>query len=438
MNPNRTTGTQLVFASPVCALMALLAVSCGNEAGSRDSGTVVQSNLSRNTAPAVSTQDSATLANGNSAFAFDLYGAVRGANGNVFFSPHSISIALAMVYAGAEGNTAAQMAHVLHYDLPPERLHPAFNALGLALESRGQGAAGRDGGPFRLKIANSIWGQTGYTFLAPFLDTIALNYGAGLRLLDFQADPEPCRITINDWVSANTERRIQNLIPQGTLTPLTRLVLCNAIYFNAKWLSTFARQNTRDMPFNLLDGRTATVRMMSQTQSFSYAEGDGYQAVELPYDGNEIAMLVLLPASGRFAEFEGQLTSARAGSITASLAHRQVALTMPKFSYTSTLGLADTLRDMGMSDAVTPGAADFSGIDGTRELYISAVLHKAFVRVDEEGTEAAAATAVVVGTTSAPLDPVVVNVNRPFIVLIRDLATGTILFLGRVADPTAQ
>jgi serpin B len=418
-------------------LLALLSVSCGG-GSSHDGTTVVQSNLSRNTTPAVSTRDSAALANGNSAFAFDLYSVVRGANGNVFFSPYSISIALAMVYAGAEGNTAAQMARVLHYDLPRDRLHPAFNALDIALASRGRNASGQDGGPFRLKIANSIWGQTGYTFLTPFLDTIALNYGAGLRLLDFQTDPEPCRITINDWVSANTEGRIQNLIPQRTLTQLTRLVLCNAIYFNAKWSTPFARETTRSATFHLLDSHETTAQMMSQTTTLGYAEGDGYQAVELPYDGNEISMLVLLPASGRFPEFEGGLTSERAGSVVSSLAPRQVALSMPKFSYTTTLALKDTLSAMGMRDAFVPGTADLSGIDGTRELFVGAVLHKAFVRVDEEGTEAAAATAVVVGTTSAPLDPVVVNVDRPFIVLIRDLATGTILFLGRVTDPTAQ
>jgi serpin B len=419
-------------------LLALLSVSCGGGGSSHNETTVVQSNLPRNAAPSVTSQDTAAVVAGNSAFAFDLYAAVRQGTGNSFFSPYSISVALAMLYAGAGGNTETQMAATMHYTLPQDRLHASVNWLDLALAGRGQGAAGQDGGPFRLEIANSIWGQTGYSFLTPFLDTIALNYGAGLRLLDFQTDPEQCRVTINDWVSDNTEGRIQDLVTQGSITPLTRLVLCNAIYFNAKWLSTFARQNTRDMPFNLLDGRTATVRMMSQTQSFRYAEGDGYQAVELPYDGNEISMLVLLPASGRFPEFEGGLTSERAGSVVSSLAPRQVALSMPKFSYTTTLALKDTLSAMGMRDAFVPGTADLSGIDGTRELFVGAVLHKAFVRVDEEGTEAAAATAVVVGTTSAPLDPVVVNVDRPFVVLIRDLATGTILFLGRVTDPTAQ
>lgn len=389
----------------------------------------------RVSSPDVATSDLAELVNGNSAFALDLYQAVSGKDGNLFCSPYSISLALAMTYAGARGETAQQMANTLRFTLPQHRLHRAFNGLDLELAARGEGARGKDEKGFRLNIVNAIWGQKDYKFLAEFLDVLGENYGAGLKLLDFVNAPEKSRITINHWVSDQTEGRIEDLIPQGVIDTLTRLVLTNAIYFNAAWLYPFSEEMTNDGVFHLLDCGEVIVPMMRQTESFGYAEGEGYQAVELLYDGSQLSMVILVPEAGQFKAFEGSLDAERVDAIVSSLAYRRVALTMPKFEFESYFSLADTLAAMGMPVAFT-AAADFSGMTGTRELAISEILHKAFVSVDEAGTEAAAATAVVMKLTAQPEEPVEVMVDRPFVFLIRDIDTGTILFIGRVVDPS--
>lgn len=395
---------------------------------------MVLSDKQRVTLPSVAASDLTDLVHGNSAFAFDLYKALSAKDGNLFYSPYSISLALAMTYAGARSETEQQMANTLHFILPQDRLHPAFNALDQELASRGQGAKGTDEKGFRLNVANAIWGQQDYRFLGDFLDVLAENYGAGLRLLDFSKVPEECRITINNWVSDQTEGKIKDLIPQGVIDELTRLVLTNAIYFNAAWLNPFDKSSTQDGVFHLLDGSEVTVPMMSQTASFSYAKGKGYQAVELPYDGNELSMVILLPDTGEFKTFEGSLDAEQVNSIIKNLEPRQVALSLPKFKFESEFGLTDTLSAMGMPIAFTQ-EADFSGMTGNRELAISEILHKAFVSVDEAGTEAAAATAVIVGLTSMPQEPVTVTLDRPFIFLVRDIETGAILFIGRVMNP---
>jgi serpin B len=403
-----------------------------------EAGQVLQSDKQRITSPIASQSDLAALVDGNNIFALNAYQTLGG-DGNLFFSPYSISIALAMTYAGARGNTEQQMADTLHFTLPQDKLHPVFNALDLELSQRGIGAKGKDDKGFRLNIVNAIWGQKGYTFLQDFLDTLAENYGAGLRLVDFENAPEPSRITINDWVSDQTEGRIKDLIPQGAINTLTRLVLTNAIYFNAAWQDAFEKGNTRDATFYLLDGNETTVPMMHQTEHFNYTEGSDYQAVELPYDGRELSMLVLLPGSGRFTAFEDSLDSGKISDIVLALENRKVALTMPKFEFTSDLGLKNTLSEMGMPEAFS-GDADFSGMDGKHDLSISDVIHKAFISVDETGTEAAAATAVIVGATAMPPgEPeqiVNMTIDRPFIFLIRDIQTGTILFIGRIINPS--
>jgi len=389
----------------------------------------------REPSPQVSEGDLAELVEGNSAFAFDLYQVLRGGNGNLFYSPYSISLALAMTYAGARGETEGQMAEALHFLLSQERLHPAFNALDLELASRGEGAAGKDGEGFRLNIVNAIWGQKGYAFLSEFLDVLAENYGAGLRPLDFVNASEEARVTVNDWVSEQTEGRIEDLIPPGVIDALTRLVLTNAIYFNAAWSQPFEPRLTEEGTFHLLDGGKVTVPMMAQTESFSYAEGQGYQAVELPYDGWEISMVILLPEAGGFEAFEDSLDAERVDAVLKELARRQVALTMPKFEFESDFSLNEALSAMGMPVAFS-GEADFSGMTGSRDLFISEVIHKAFVSVDEAGTEAAAATAVVIAELAMPEEPVTFTVDRPFLFLIRDMETGTVLFVGRVVDPS--
>lgn len=405
-------------------------------------GVSAQSELPRDTVPDVVPDDLVTVVDGNSEFAFELYrhlsmqaGDGAGAQ-NVFYSPHSISIALAMTYAGARGDTEQQMAETLHFTLPQERLHSAFNALDLELESRGEGAEGKDDKGFRLNVVNAIWGQVDYKFLPEFLDTLAQNYGAGLRLVNFVGATEEARVTINDWVSEQTEGRIKDLIPTGMLTSLTRLVLTNAVYFNAAWATPFEEYMTQDGDFYLLDGSPVTVPLMQQTHDFRYIEGSGYKAVELPYDGYELSMFVVLPDEGQFSAFEDGLDFDTLAQDMQNGNYRQVALTLPKFEFESEFNLSGELEALGMVDAFSADA-DFSGMDGTHELFISEVIHKAFVAVDEEGTEAAAATAVVMEAKGMPLEetPVEFKVDRPFLFFIQDIKTGAILFVGRVVNP---
>jgi len=398
-------------------------------------GEVLQSDKQRVTSPDVSEADLETLVDGNSAFAFDLYQVLREEDGNLFYSPYSISLALAMTYAGARGETAQQMADTLQFVLPQNRLHSAFNGLDLELSQRGEGAKGKDGEGFRLNIVNAIWGQKDYEFLSEFLDLLAENYGAGLRILDFVSAPEESRITINNWVSEQTEGRIEDLIPQGLIDALTRLVLTNAIYFNAAWQYPFGEDMTEDGSFYLLDGGEITVPMMNQTELFGYAEGDGYQAVELPYDGRELSAVILLPEAGQFEAFESSLDAYQVNDIVGRLELRQVILTMPKFKFESSFSLREALTVMGMPIAFS-GGADFSGMTGDRDLFILDVIHKAFVSVDEAGTEAAAAAAVIMPLAMPPEEPVEVTIDRPFVFLIRDIETGTILFVGRIVDPS--
>ena len=390
---------------------------------------LVKSDLERNLNPSISDADLDTLVTDNTAFAADLYRQVRTTDGNLFMSPHSISTALAMTYAGANGTTATQMAAALHFTLPPATLHAGLSALDLALASRAAAATG-DTIPFRLHTANSIWGQEGWEFLAPFLDTLAVNYGAGLHVLDFQADPEASRQTINAWIEDQTNDKIQDLLPEGSITELTRLVLTNAIYFSAAWSEPFDASDTADRPFHTPTG-VAQVPTLYQRAEMRYGAGEGFRAAEIPYDGEQLSMVVVVPDD--LATFEAHLTGGTLTSITSVLTHHEVQLTLPKFRFDAPLGLKETLQALGMVDAFTE-AADFSGIDGTRALSVSDVLHKGFIGIDERGTEAAAATAVIVGVTSVP-PQAELTVDRPFVFFIRDIPTGTILFVGRVVDP---
>jgi serpin B len=403
-------------------------------------GKTLQSKVRRDLAPQIPAADAESLARGNRAFALDFYQAVSAQDGNLFFSPYSLSVALAMTYAGARGATAEQMAETLHFTLPQERLHPAFNGLDLALASRGEGARDKDKQAFQLNAANSLWGQVDYAFTPEFLDLLAQNYGAGLRLVDFANAPEPARQEINDWVEKQTEGRIEDLVPQGAIDSMTRLALANAIYFKADWLTPFSADDTRNQPFYMLDGGEVMVPMMSYGQneptSFPYAAGDGYQAVEIPYVGEAVSMLVIVPDSGRFAEFEAGLDANQMEAIQAALEIQSVNLRLPKFSFESEFALRGTLAAMGMPDAFDPGQADFSGMDGSRALFVDDVFHKAFVAVDEKGTEAAAATAVIMQLSALVREGIELNVDRPFIFAIVDNPSGVVLFLGRVLDPT--
>ncbi|NJP07385.1 MAG: serpin family protein [Chloroflexaceae bacterium] len=419
-------------------LGSMLLMGCG--ASNVEAVEVARSEQTRADPATVDASSVATLVQGNTAFAFDLYDVFQVESGNLFYSPYSISTALAMTYAGASGQTADQMAAALSFILPPEQLHPSFNALDQQLNRSSAPTSGEDAEqPFRLYLANSLWSQRGFPIQMTFLDTLALYYGASVRLVDFETQTEESRLAINDWVSQQTEGKIEDLIPSGGLDSLTRLVLANAIYFKADWRFPFDADLTMDGPFTLLDGSEVTVPMMSHTmdRELAYTEGENYQAVAMPYYGDS-EMVILLPAEGAFPQFEATLDGATVQAIIDAMAPQLVDLTMPRFSFESEADLAATLQKLGMTDAFDAALADFSGMTPVADLHINAVFHKAFVAVDEKGTEAAAATGVVAGVTSAPLDPAaIVRVDRPFVFLIRDQVTGSVLFVGRVVNPQA-
>ncbi|MBP1707054.1 MAG: serpin [Chloroflexi bacterium] len=421
----------VLFILTVFTLLAV--VACAQPAAASE----LKSDKPRQTAPPVDQSDVAAQVDGNSALAFNLYQVLKEAEGNLFYSPYSISEALAMTYGGARGETERQMQAALQFKLPQDRLHPAFNSLDIELSKRGQGAKGADDQGFRLHVVNAIWGQQGFKFTQQYLDLLAQNYGAGLRIVDYIKDAEKSRQTINQWVSDQTENRIKDLLPQGSIDSLTRLVLTNAIYFNAAWQSQFQKNATADGQFTLLNGNKVSVPMMRQMHTFGYTEGTDYQAVELPYDGNELSMVILLPKADRFKAFEAALKAQQVKDIVQNLKSSEVDLTMPRFKVESQFNLKKALASLGMPIAFSASEADFSGMDGQKDLYISDVVHKAYVNVDENGTEAAAATGVVVGTTSMPAKTYQVTLDHPFIFFIRDIQTGAILFLGRVASPGA-
>jgi serpin B len=401
---------------------------------------MIKSSLARNLSPNLAAGDLDQLVEGNTAFALDFYRAVKEEQENFIFSPHSISVAFVMTYAGARNNTEVQMARALHFNLPGERLHAAFNALDLALSSRGQGGGNSIGTDFKLNIVNAAWTQEGYSFLQDFLDDLAVNYGTGMYILDFVSDPVGSRETINNWVAQQTEDKIKDLLPPDSIDGLTRLVLTNAIYFYGAWAVPFDVDLTENGDFYLTDGNVVSVPMMSFFQNIKEKETllavvlDGYTAVDLPYKGREISMLILVPDRGRFFEFEQALDASLIDQTIESLLPRDLNLRMPKFKYESEFKLKDTLSQLGMSEAFDSDYADFSGMTGTRELSIREGYHKGYISVDEKGTEAAAATAVVITLTAAGT-PLSVTIDRPFIYLIRDIRTNAILFIGRVMNP---
>lgn len=417
----------------ITLLVSLALVACSAPAAAQE----IHSDKQRNLSPQITSGELAALVDGNTAFALALYQSLKDKEGNLFYSPYSLSLALAMAYAGARGDTEKEMAATLHFTLSQEKLHQAFNylALELAKREKAKDAEDKEVDAFRLDVANDIWGQKDYQFLAAFLDTLAVNYGAGLRILDFIKDAESARQTINKYISEKTEGKIKDLIPEGAVNDLTRLVLTNAIYFNAAWAYPFEEEDTRSGTFKLLDGTTVSVPMMNQTEFFGYATGSNYQAVELPYVGRELSMLIIMPNEGQFSAFEKAFDPAQLSSITGALKSTNIALAMPKFEFDSSFGLKQTLASMGMPIAFTDNA-DFSGMTGRRDLLIQDVVHKAYVSVDEAGTEAAAARAVIMGVTWAPPEPIKLTLDHPFIFLIRDMQTGTVLFIGRVLNPT--
>jgi len=375
----------------------------------------------------------AALVKGNTAFALGIYDRLRAEEGNLFFSPLSISTALAMTYAGARGATAAEMAQALHFDLPPDQLHTAFAAILNELNPP-QGAA--EPRPYKLHIANALWAAQGHKFLPAFLKTAEQSYQAGLAELDFSQAAEQARQTINDWVAEHTAGKIKDLIPPGVLDATTKLILTNAIYFKGNWAAQFDPKSTKEEPFTRADGSQVNAPLMHQTGEFGYLAQPDFQALDLPYAGNRLRMTILLPRKyDGLPELEKKLTPEALAGWLGQLSEQKVQVALPKFKLTSEFRLDDALRELGMRLAFRVGAADFSGMDGTQELYIGAVLHKAYVDVNEEGTEAAGATGVVMKMRATPGPPPVFRADHPFLFLIRDVQSGSILFLGRLANP---
>ncbi len=355
----------------------------------------------------------------------DLYQKISGqGNGNLFLSPYSISSALAMVYGGARGETEKEMETTLHFG-GQGPTHPAFSYLRKKLNGI------QKKGHVELNVANSLWPQEDYTFLSDYLALTKEFYGSEIESVDYKTETEAARLLINNWVEAKTMNRIKDLIPEGMLDPLTRLVLANAIYFKGNWATQFKQEHTRPAPFKLTDGTAIEVPMMSQTSDFKFSHSDTFQALELPYEGNDLSMVVLLPTQpDGLAELEKSISTEMISSLPFN--EQEVLVQLPKFKIEWKLELSKTLAAMGIPLALSD-QADFSGMDGSRALFISEVVHKAFVEVNEEGTEAAAATGVGMRVTSMPP---MFEANHPFLFLIRENTTGAILFIGRVNDPT--
>lgn len=397
---------------------------------------IVQSDLERNMAPQIETGELNSVVEGNNRFAFDCFRQLKTEQTNLFYSPVSISFAMAMSYAGANGNTEAEIANAMHFTLSEDRFNNAFNALDLVLTSEPAIPNPEMGEDIELHIVNSTWGQKDYVFQTPFLDIIAVNYGAGLNIVDFSTNPNGCRLLINNWVSDQTQSKIKDLLPAGSIDSLTRLVLVNAIYFKAVWMLPFNEENTEDGPFYLQDGSVLTTPLMHHVLHTGYSEVPGqYQAVKLDYQGTKRnSMIIILPAAGQLTAFEDNLSYETFMGIYQGLGQYEVTLALPKFSYEWEKSLKPAFQSMGMTDAFNYQLADFSGITTMEQIFISDVFHKAFISVDEIGTEAAAATAVVFAGSSVP-EKVTMTIERPFIFLIFNDDTNSILFMGRVLVP---
>jgi serpin B len=386
------------------------------------------------TAPAAAPpEDVKAVADGINHFTFDLYQQVRSKPGNLVLSPASVSTALAMAAAGAKGQTAEQLDAALTVRLTPQRLHPAYAAL---IRSWTQPGEKR---PYRLELANSLWGAKGAAWRDEYLRLVRDSYSGGLEEVDF-ADAEAARATINDWVAGHTGQRIKDIIPPGGVDAATRLVVANAVYFKGDWVNLFRKDATRATTFYLSAGEGQPVPTMSQTNQYGYALGEDVAVLQMPYAGEELAMVILLPHQiTGFDQFEKSLSVEKVNGWLEKLERQEVGVYLPRFKLEWGEELSGRLRSLGVQDAFDPMAADFSGMNGTGNLFVRTVRHRAFVEVNEEGTEAAGATVLEMPKSApgegAPRLPPVFRADHPFVFLIRDLRTGAILFLGRVADP---
>ncbi|HUA07288.1 MAG TPA: serpin family protein [Solirubrobacteraceae bacterium] len=406
--------------------MFLLVAGCGS-AGPVTSR-LVRADVPRATA-SVAPADAAALRDGNAVFAGRLLAELARGRENVALSPASISEALSMAFAGARGATASEMATALDFNLPPADLGAAFNAVDRSLE-------GVNGPDVTLNVANALYGQTGQRFNQEFLRVLARDYGAGLRTADFEGAAEAARAEINAWVSEQTAGKIPDLLAAGDVDPSTRLMLVNAVYLKARWLVPFSKESTLPAAFHA-PGGAVEVPTMHETGAFGYLQGDGYQALELPYRGGRLAFDILLPSSGGLQSLLSRLAGGGPLSLLDGMRRQQVGVALPKFRLDTRFELAAPLRALGMRLAFEPGSADLSGIAGRPgDLYVGTVVHEAYLSVDEEGTEAAAATAVGIRASAMPAPPPIqFVVDRPFVFVLRDLKTGAVLFTGVVSRP---
>jgi serpin B len=378
-------------------------------------------------------KDSLHVVDANNQFAFDFY---RNLNAhekgkNIFVSPFSVSSALAMAYEGSSGNTRKQIASVFHFDMPDAKRQADFSKL--LLET----VAG-PGKHYKLEVANALWGQKNFHFDPAFAHTIDKFYGGGFNQVDYAGDKPGSIKKINSWVESKTAGKIQNLIHPDDINQLTRLVITNAIYFKGDWASPFMKSDTKDEPFHLGDGKTVQTPMMQQTGRFRFVRENGMAAIELPYLDNDLSMIVLLP-DGNAEQLGESLSLEQVRQLAVDMYSQEVNVLLPRFKFDTRYLVGGNLAAMGMPDAFDQGLADFTGMTGSKDLYISSVIHQAMIDVNEKGSEAAAATAVVMMTKSMPVSKTErLCADRPFIFMIIHNGTGSILFMGRVSNPPVE
>lgn len=368
-----------------------------------------------------------TVYDSSNLFAFDIYRTLSKQPGNIFLSPFSISTALAMTYIGAADNTAQQMKDVLHFNLDDETLHSGFSELISSLNQPNE--------KYQLSIANSMWAQEGYPFLQEFIDKVQRYYSSGLNYVDFAEATEEARQRINNWIEEKTNQRIKDMIKPGDIDSLTRLVLTNAIYFKGNWAKPFDPSLTKKETFYVSNKQEKQVEMMFESLTAAYTEDSLVQVLELPYAGDELSMIIVLPLKGKSLEdVESKLSLVLFKEWVNNLRTEKVDVYLPKFRMECRFNLKKTLMAMGMIDAFTD-EADFSKMDGTTMLKIKDVIHQSFVDVNEEGTEAAASTAVIINIKMGPSIPVIFKADKPFLFFIYDKTHDLILFMGRLSNP---
>lgn len=440
MRPTLLCSSLLLTLVSACGGAGTAATATTPDASKPQAVSTAKSTLARNVAPQASDADLAAVVAGNTEFALKILPLLDAqGDSNLVYSPYSLTLALEMAAAGAKGDTLSGMEKALAFQLQQSRLQPALNRLDLLLAEKTSTAAKPNAQLPNLNIANALWAQQGYSLQSSYLDALSVNFGAAVNLQDFVGAAEPSRLTINNWVADQTQQKIKDLIPAGGISPQTRVVLTNAIWFKSDWAQPFTKEATRNQDFTDRKGNVKNLPFMNLTSNFPYVQGKGYQAVELPYIDNKLAMLAIVPDAGKFDSFVQGLGSTTISDITAGLKDNYIALSMPKFNFSASPAMNSSLSTLGMGAAFDASKADFSGISGNRELSISGVVHKAFINVDEKGTEAAAATGVLIGVTSINVtQPLKLTLDRPFLFMIRDRQTGLIIFMGKLMNPAAS